>query len=1010
MSLSNYARSKAFDFAERVYKQALPASNTNTGSAIRALLLVPFSLIYAAVIQDIDALRVLYLGNFGAISTNDMDLLASNLLQERPAGTRSTATLRVYPETVENFSLSIFPYFQKPNGRAEYSPVSARSFNVSDYFEDEDGDFYVNVPIISTATGPSSIAAPGEITEFRSMPINVNRITNPARTQGGESSSNNAVFFEFLKDAFNSGTYSQVAGVRNGILTGYPEVSEILVVQADDPQMLRDEVWTSDGINPNLQRLGEPFAEHTDLGTVDFDTALDRVYSAAGVFTEDIVGKRIAIDGDIEKFRFVQSYINPNYITVTGDGLVGNATAEIWGEGPRILNKADVYLYTPSVEIQSVVIDNRQFLTLLSTASAGGTTKFYYEVQDGFAYASIPDTGTLVVSEGTETEAVFTVVSSGTDVTGAYLEVDDVVGLSGGAAMSYYDMGEIVAGEDILDLPIMYVLQVDQLDPLSFEVVEEIPRSSAGQYSLPGWYLKNTDPAEVFSTKETKSILLDSKIGSNAFKALNLTGSVTNSSSYFTGTTETTSGDNIITLTASTDLDFTEGREVALSFAPELLQEEADSLTGAVASESGGILTVTGMDIRYDGKLGYRDDIRVVTFPGGDQYAPGSVRLYGDKIERTSGAFPGTITSVDVYIPYVQIPFTEFDDPAEVLPATGGLNELRYVVYTVEGSTFDTAVLYQYNGINWIDITSTVSASILRPASEIESVILSTNGTNTLELLSTDGLPSIRNAAGFFSTGDINVIAESDEGEFNRTPVRVTYATHSLYSDLQSEVDESSSRLLIKDTLIRSFYPTLIDASVNYSGASTSAEVFSRFVELIQEVVSEVENGQRVRLDMSNIIAELDEEGYTDSIDVNFEIRVTNFLADGESEVRYLNPAEETVQTLAFNATTAPAVDRVTLRRVKSTASIPGRGKLFLGGNNPDTQEVLPYEAVIDNGDDTYTFILRNGFDTVYSHTQWESAMVSVRDYDPELEFTEGAIFIPPNNRPYVRQLVIIKT
>jgi hypothetical protein len=165
-----------------------------------------------------------------------------------------------------------------------------------------------------------------------------------------------------------------------------------------------------------------------------------------------------------------------------------------------------------------------------------------------------------------------------------------------------------------------------------------------------------------------------------------------------------------------------------------------------------------------------------------------------------------------------------------------------------------------------------------------------------------------------------------------------------------------------------------------------------------------------VRIDMSNIVSALDEEGLADSLDVNFEIKVTNYLDDGEFEIRYLNPSEKTKQVFAVNnnITNGSNLSTITLRRLSSTAEVSGRGKLFLGGNNPATQEIVPYEAVVDNENGTYTFVIRSGYVVKYAHTQWEGAVVSVRDYDPELEY-DSAIYIPKNNRPYVRNLVVIR-
>jgi hypothetical protein len=66
------------------------------------------------------------------------------------------------------------------------------------------------------------------------------------------------------------------------------------------------------------------------------------------------------------------------------------------------------------------------------------------------------------------------------------------------------------------------------------------------------------------------------------------------------------------------------------------------------------------------------------------------------------------------------------------------------------------------------------------------------------------------------------------------------------------------------------------------------------------------------------------------------------------------------------------------------------------------------HDRVSDKGDGTFEFILRGGSSVVNAHPQWETAIVTVRDYDPLLEM-DNAIIIPVTNKPYVRQLVVIK-
>lgn len=749
--------------------------------------------------------------------------------------------------------------------------------------------------------------------------------------------------------------------------------------------------------------MGEPFAAHTDLGTVILDSVYSRIFSPGGVFTEGLVGKRIVIDGDIEKFRKVLSFVNSEQLIISGPPLTGTSTAKIWGDGPRVKVMADTYLYIPEIEVQSVVVDKRFFLVADEDTTG---TKIYYTIAPGFSYGSIPNTGKLVLSEGTTDETIATVSSIGVDSTGAFLQMTDSISIESGTSLSYYDMSSITVGEDIEATPILYVLSVETLDPLSFELESDVPRTMPGAYDQAGYYISNTDPAEVFSARESKEIVLDTKEGIPAFVEINEGGSIAGTSSYFKGSTEVSSGENIIQV-AGFDWTGLEGREISFT-------REAYNLTGSTVNQvpilSGAgtnEIVASGLDIDWLSNFGGRDDCIVLTFNSGGPsgvYLPGTTLVYGNRVELKEGNFSGGIDEVTVIVPNINA-----DDPTTGT-AIGPINEYAW----------NDGIFKQWDNVSssWVVKSDLVDTTPIIPELVLEAVALEVQPDTTKVRISTvEPLSVNMSITSPTSSSDTSVIAgrsgvvfsESEEGNYSYRPVRVTYATHSAFSTIQDDLDDGDFGLTVKDDLIRSFFPTILDIpEIRYRGVSTAQEVSEKFLDIIQGAVEQAVDGESVKIDLSNIIGQLDEEGFTDAIDVDIEIRVTNFLDDGEAEVRYINPSEDTVQDLAIDLAVSPGDSTVQVVRTKTTADAPGRGKIFLGGNNPSTQEIIPYEAIIDNGD-TLTVILRSGFTTQYSHPQWETATLSVRDYDPELEFKKGAIIIPANNRPYVRELNIIK-
>jgi hypothetical protein len=993
MSLVDYAKKKALDFSEATYRQANVDANTSIGSAIRSIFLIPFSMINAALIQEIESIRRRRLSNAAIMGEAEFDDLLTNILRERPDGARAVTTVRVYVPTIQEFSIENFPYFSTSDG-VEFRPVTNMTFTLAD-FVDDNGEIYVSIPVVANEPGEAGNVEEGEINTLTStFPISISRISNPSAGRDGSNGLTNQEALDFVINTPSDGTLTQPGGARRYLGENYPE-AETLVLSAGDPMIKRDEVWTVDGIYPNLDRLGSPWVAHTDLGAVDPNVNYGRLYVATGGLTTSMVGRRVAVTGDPEVFRKVLDVPDANTLILSGPNFETTATAKMWNNGPRSLVASDIYMYFPTLEIRSALIDKRQFL-VVSGDQSGTLSKLYVKDAPGFSYPDLYESGVLVINEGESSQAKIVVTSVGSDGGGKFLlfAAQSLTLLNNGQ-LSYYNMRSIEVGTDITATPVLYVLQVDRLDPLSFDVAETIPVTQPGNFEQPGWYIQGTDPAEVFSARENKQIIIDEKSTLNAYKAINIGPCyVSESEDYWSAGTNITSGLNKVFF--ANDWSSMEGREVLVNISDyEILQGSSVELevsAGAGTSQ----MTISGLDAAYLSDIGYRDDIYVVVYDGSlnvlSTHLPGTVRVFGNKLKRVSGNFSGSADSVTIFYgkEYPSLP-PGYGVPAHTLAWVNGL-------------------LYYYSGASWTLYTPPAVAR--QPKifeNSYEDIIKSTNGTNYIELF--EETVGVRNQSGWVNTANIRIFDEQVAQDWNSSPIRVVYATRSAFLDIQGVFDASEIRPLCGDTLIRSFYPTILDTSITYRGSSTPQVLFDRFLELLQTSIRDRRADQEeVRVDLSNIIAALDDEGLADSIDVNFEVKVTNYLDDGEYVVRYLNPSEATAQVLAVNSDISSGSDlsTITLRRLKSTADIPGRGKLFLGGNNPAAQEILPYEGVVDNGNNTYTFIIRSGYVVQYEHDQWESATVSVRDYEPNLEY-DGAIMIPKNNRPYVRNMVIIR-
>lgn len=945
MALSDYAKTQALEYARAVWQAARPQAYLGEGSEITHTVLLPLALIHAALHQEIEVLRQSYLGRASELSEEIVAMLATNIPNAVwPSGARSTTTVRIYVSTAVLMRLDTAPYFRTPGG-IQFRPIAPVVFRAVDFRRDDAGELYVDVVCSSVDFGVQASA--GDVSLFVDLPDEVRRVENIDDATGGRARASALEFYEEIKRTRSDGSLVQAGGTIAYVRKNFEQVRRVEVVGAGDAQMFRDEIWSVDGVTPNFTRSGAPLATHTDLGVLDFDAELGRARAASDVFAEGDVGRRVAVTGDEERYRTILRYISPRIVVLSGDPLHGSAPATMWGDGPHTGGMADIYAYIPLLHASYIALDRRLYMELTVTTTTSDT-RLYIKAQQGRVYTELPAAGVAVVSPGTTARLRVSYTSVGSDAQGTYIQIVGTIGVifNQGARVDLWPQTpiEISPDGDITSCPVLFVAQVQELDEITLEPVRDVSETAAGPYAAPGWRMVTPDGDKIFSSKEQKQLVLDTKRGFASHAPLNLSGCSIVGSSQVTG-----QADLIERL--GYDFSYMEGREATLTI-PERDIAQANILAVSVTAKTTTTLTLTGANIRYHTEDEWRTGLTLqYNYLGAPQTVPARGR--GDVVERTDGGnFPGNV------------------------------GDYSSVAVTFSGPT-------------------------TKPAYQLEAVIVRA-GLNQVEVLVTDGLKAI---SGTPDTLVQNVALElaDEQGQFDASPVGVTFFTHPDFALMQEAVDTSSTRLNARDQLVRSYLPALIDLKLEYRGQATPEALQRRLVSLIQEADSARVDDQDLRLDISDVLGALDQEGYTSSYQADFEARVTSWLPDGERVVRYLNPSTSTRQQCAIAEAATAGATRVRVRQTQQGAPAPsGRGKVALGGLNPDTQELKAYEAVIDEGSGVYTLILRGDQQLDYNHPQWEGATVGVRDWDPELEF--GAeIVVPSVCRPYLGRAVLIR-
>lgn len=963
MPLSDRALPRSLALIISRLKAAAPHVDWDVTGGMRDLLAVPGAIIAAAPMQRTDAVRQQSLARVSSLSRQQISDLLANLLEELPDGTRSRTVIELELASPEAFVLDPYPYFIAATG-ALYRPVERVAVSATDY-EQRSGAYVLRLPVISEDVGASSRVAAGALTRWRDMPVRPLRMSNPSASVGGDETQSGEDLIDALRETRAQGGTAQEGGLYRAINALGQSTRDVRVERSGTPNMQRDELWVdADGIY-NLQRRGAPAAVHKSVGTLSPSTAGGRLVASSGVFEASDEGKRLMLTDDPLGWRRIQRVISSTEIVVSGqlpdDALAG----VIWGEGEHAGSMSDVYLYAPTPRIYSKTIRKSWSLVAAFGHTISLTThRLYYQTAPGTAYTTFGEAGWVVFNQGLPSEVAWRVLSVGQDSQGKYLEVEEVgggVAISPSQAFTFWDMRHLYAGEDISPRPVISILSIEQLDPITLRPIGEIPQAGFGKYNSPGWYAATMDGVYDLSTRSERVWRLDDRATSPTHQTFAWSATEVERLQNDAGTLSVS---NIVDTAEA--VSALEGRLVTYELPASLMQvSPADTVTSAVVTRSSDRTVLTGatLNTRFLSDVGYRDtgvDVTVEYYDGGFSpigsatYGDGEVRLAGQTITLVSGVFdPGNVaTSYAVTI--------LFDDLGSLHDQRPEMSVQRESVVTQSWSTF----------IAFVDEDLVVVSDKDGPITQVQQV-------NVAE----------------------------DVGSFGRGPVRVTWASHEVFGQVQQTIAEEN-RLIADDTLVRSYMPALIDMTLTYSGPASEADMRGRFADLLIEAQRVSADGETLKLSMSNIIAALDDEGLSDRIETTPEVRVEVFGDDGLSTVYWANPTTSVLQEAALISATTVGARELLIGHIDDIDALPGRGKVRLGGRNPATQELLYYEAIVIDGDEAYV-VLRGSTPCAYVHAAYEEVRLMARDFDEALVF-DDEIVVPSYCRPYIRTFLPI--
>ena len=291
----------------QLVREKYPDLNTNPGSAIHDVFVLPASVLYQ---RFRDTARVIHrnqsVDNFNLMLPEELDRLATNFLVDRRQGTNATGTQRVYFNDTQDVNIETSASFRSTGGQL-FRPVTAVRLTAVELAANPVGDeFFVDVPIVSDGVGSAFRAAPGEIDTVLGV-VGAARTENLLELTGGDDQESNSELMQRIRTSVSNRELVKRDGITSTIQDAFSTVKSVLVQGYGDPAQDRDVVHVATDLDTLVpasfcQKVNLPLDEN---GEVLFSSNANQNLSPIGGFVGaiyDLAGRdfnaiQVTLDG-----------------------------------------------------------------------------------------------------------------------------------------------------------------------------------------------------------------------------------------------------------------------------------------------------------------------------------------------------------------------------------------------------------------------------------------------------------------------------------------------------------------------------------------------------------------------------------------------------------------------------------------------------------------------------------------------------------------------------------------
>lgn len=480
------------EFLTAVLAEQYPDLNLAEGSAIHDTLVRPASLILQPH-RDFSRLlmRNTSLKNFQVMDEAELDSLAANFLVSRRAGVRARGVQRVFFQSTQPVQINNEARFFDPTGRA-FAPVSAVSVTASQLEAQSvaaTGEYYVDVPVVALLTGEEGMVAANTVRNVQGV-TGATRTTNEEAFSSGRNSDSNSELYSRILGSVTNRDLVKGPAIEQEILANFDSVRQAEVVGFGDRDMRRDTVNVVLGLSELFQRsfckkINLPLDRNGDIKFVE-DDGVTVIQTPIGGFTGGIVDNLgidfLAMDVTLDGVTFERVAVQPGFrIRLFGsdanDPDVGDYVVTKVVDGPT----------APGGQDERIILLDRPLADLSQPADA----------EDKYPYTMIGAVSSSLMHIGGKIDVYVDSVASverEVIITTLLTQADGTAEIPITRTSTLPSGGSLFEGSVGFETPVLSIVKVEQLDPVSDDVVLRtlipdthyvlVRQAKRGRYSL----------------------------------------------------------------------------------------------------------------------------------------------------------------------------------------------------------------------------------------------------------------------------------------------------------------------------------------------------------------------------------------------------------------------------------------------------------------------------------------------------------------------------------------------